>query len=571
MEHLAEREIEKNSSLLSKERRIAAALIEGAAERSDIYRDAETDVDLLVNELINGAKITLRDIRRDIVGEEQALKEVERGRKTDADYAVEADERRQYRRLAREEETKIRLKRETEERERRAEETRRKKEEFELRERERKEREENRRAEKERQYELEKQKERERKRRYEEERERERQERRDRRNCEEEAAKKKGRVRNVCDDGNIPRKGNPHKAERVKDLDEVALELLLREGQELAAKSRNRSETERPESLEPSSRKSLENGIKCKTNGSMIDEKPFKYGNKDQELDDESGAGQLEKRETLSGSINADVDRGRERGKHNEKGSFMQMQERNESRNHASSGKIIESDIHSQRREANRRDSNRIRGPAADFHQRSLESPKSIITDRNHSPRKRQRTRSRTPESRDRYVSGSAPGHSNDRESHNHKHSETSLRSQREESKQSANVHRRSLDDRYSSKDSQESYTKEKRERGRDQSRDRDGGRDYHESYDITRKRDRDMDRVRRSSRERDRDRDRDRYAERERNRLGGSERDRDRDRDRDRHRDGAYERERERRHHDDYAPVRHRSRERGHYRKWSR
>ena len=580
LEHLAEREIEESSSLLSKERRIAAALIEGAAERSDIYRVAEADVDSFVGELIDGAETTLRDIRSHVVGEEQALKEVERGQKTDADYAIEADERRQRRKLAREEEAKTRLKRETEERERRAEEARRKKEEFDLRERERKEREETRRAERERQFESEKLKERERKRRYVEEREQEREEKRERRRREEEAAKKVGRVHGACEDSNSPLKGSPQKAEKERDLDEVALELLLREGQELAAKSKNRSDTERPESLEPPSRKSLENGVKRKTGDIVNNEKLSKYSNKDHELKDDSDASQIQKpalcasrsgQESLSRNINAVTDKGHEQGKHGEKESFIEVQERNESRNHISSEKIIRSDANSQEREAGRRDSNRSRGPAADLHRRSLICPKSDIAGRNHSPRKRHRTRSRTPESVDRYVPSSARGRSNDRKPHNHKHNETPQRPQREESNQPTYAHPYSLDDRYSSKDTRASYNRERRDRSRDRSRDCDTSREYRASHDSTKSRDRDMSRATRSSR----DRDRDRFVERERNRPGGSEsdglRDRDRDRDRNRHRDGAYEKERERRRHDDYVSIRHRSRERGQYRKWSR
>jgi hypothetical protein len=254
LEALIESEIDQNPSLLSKDRRIAAALVEGAAERSAIYRTAESDVDGFVNELLGVAELTLRGIRQDTVGKEVAAEEASKGSKTDEEYAREADTRRAARARAREEELRREREREEEQKRQLAEEKRRRRREDEMREKERAEREERKRAEREARYEDDKERQRERHRAREREREYERErdgaERRERRVRDEESSRYER-------DGHERRRSrgeDTRMSSYVKEensLDEVALQLLLREGQELAAKSRPKPEVERSDSLEP--------------------------------------------------------------------------------------------------------------------------------------------------------------------------------------------------------------------------------------------------------------------------------------------------------------------------------
>jgi hypothetical protein len=175
LDQIAEREIDRQPDLLSKDRRIAAALIEGAAERSDIYKIAGAYVDDLVAKLLGQAEGQMREIRIGDIGETAAADEKTRGNKTEDDYTQEAAERKVKRNQEREEVKEKARKKEREAKRQAEEEKRRRKEEEEAREKERADREEKRKKERE-------DRERERQEAYEKERE----ERRERRRREEE-------------------------------------------------------------------------------------------------------------------------------------------------------------------------------------------------------------------------------------------------------------------------------------------------------------------------------------------------------------------------------------------------
>ncbi|KAF2104828.1 hypothetical protein NA57DRAFT_71033 [Rhizodiscina lignyota] len=262
LEGIVESETDRDPSLLAKDRRIAAPLIEGSAERSDIYRVVEDKVNQFVQELLVDAEQQLRAIRRQDVGEETAANEQRIGSKTEEEWAQEAEARRNERVEALEEEKEKERRRDREERKKVEDERRKRREEEEAREKERKEREDRRRAEREAEREREKERERKRQEEYEREQEqyeREREERRERRRREErereeyerERTRGRERRRQSIDQGakSIP-------PEQEKDLEEVALMELLKEGQK-AAKSRQRPELERSEDLEPPARKML--------------------------------------------------------------------------------------------------------------------------------------------------------------------------------------------------------------------------------------------------------------------------------------------------------------------------
>jgi COMPASS (Complex proteins associated with Set1p) component shg1 len=250
IQQCAEGEIERKSELLSKDRRIAAALIEGAAERTDIYKIVGACVDDMVATLLGEAEVNMRAIRAKDIGEEAAADEHVRGGKTDDQYIREAEERKAGRYQKREEaKEKIRQK-EREAKRVAEEERRRKKEEDAARDKERADREEKRRKEREDQ-------ERERQEAF----DREREERRERRRREEERFRDESYARERDRDTRKrerqdaePSSGAPLVTE--KDLEEAALEELLREGQ-MAAKSRNRPALETDDALEPPPRKVL--------------------------------------------------------------------------------------------------------------------------------------------------------------------------------------------------------------------------------------------------------------------------------------------------------------------------
>ncbi|KAE9985747.1 hypothetical protein BLS_005713 [Venturia inaequalis] len=271
IERLAESEVDRQPNLLSKERRQAVALIEGAVERSEIYRNAQTNVDQLVQQLLSQAEDTLRDFRRREVGIEAALEELKHGSKSDEEYEREFNKRRQERLAEAEEENERYKREEEEERLRKEEEKKRRKEEEEAlekeREKERAEREERRKRErdereKEREAEIEREREERRERRKrEEERYHQESHDRERRTKERDRSRERRRARDDSRERSRRYSPEPRREEEVpfteQSLEEIALQELLAEGQKLAKKSSKPPTRARSPSIEPPPRKIL--------------------------------------------------------------------------------------------------------------------------------------------------------------------------------------------------------------------------------------------------------------------------------------------------------------------------
>ena len=99
---VAEKEVERNpQQLLTLDRRKAAALIDGALERSGVYHKAEDVIGKLID--VDGIEERIREIRRADIGEEAASAEMTRGAKTDDEYAADTEARRAERERIREE------------------------------------------------------------------------------------------------------------------------------------------------------------------------------------------------------------------------------------------------------------------------------------------------------------------------------------------------------------------------------------------------------------------------------------------------------------------------------------
>ncbi|KAK7192037.1 hypothetical protein PSPO01_01609 [Paraphaeosphaeria sporulosa] len=147
---LVDRETDKNPSLLSRDPNMAAGLIEGAGERSDIYKAARDAIEEMVNNLIESqGRDKMREYRVAEVGEEVAAEEEQRGSKSEEEWAREAEQRRSEREAVREKEMEEERAREKEEKARKEERRRREREEDEARAKERQERAEKRRQEEE--------------------------------------------------------------------------------------------------------------------------------------------------------------------------------------------------------------------------------------------------------------------------------------------------------------------------------------------------------------------------------------------------------------------------------------
>ncbi|KAJ4323327.1 hypothetical protein N0V94_001943 [Neodidymelliopsis sp. IMI 364377] len=152
LEELVDRETDRNPSLLSKDPRVAATLIEGAGERSDIYGKITQTVSTLLDQLIEQQGLPkMREHRIQEVGAEVAAEEEKRGSKTEEQWAQEADARRQEREAVLEKEREKERERERAEKTKREERKRRQKEEDEAREKARQEEKERRRKEREQQ------------------------------------------------------------------------------------------------------------------------------------------------------------------------------------------------------------------------------------------------------------------------------------------------------------------------------------------------------------------------------------------------------------------------------------
>ncbi|KAI4163430.1 MAG: hypothetical protein LQ342_002937 [Letrouitia transgressa] len=264
---LAEAEIDRDPSLLSRERGKAAAMMQGPIDRTDIYKGIESCLERIIAKHLGSVHEAAREVRRAEIGEEIAAEEEARGNKTDEQYAQEiaaireAKEalRKQEEARKRRQEEKLKLQEEEErkrielERLRKAD-LRRKQAlaEQELREKERKEREE---AER-----LEEQEARERVERYE-------RLKRDQTTSNTHSPHERDRSRRCSPDRyDQSRETSRNRAQEAeselpthhvdeKALEEAALELLLKEGRELAARSGSKVEVERSNSLEPPHRK----------------------------------------------------------------------------------------------------------------------------------------------------------------------------------------------------------------------------------------------------------------------------------------------------------------------------
>ncbi|KAL8739407.1 MAG: hypothetical protein Q9190_007794 [Brigantiaea leucoxantha] len=270
LNELAEAEIDRDPSLLSRERGKAAAMMQGPIDRTDIYKSIESSLEDLIAKHLNHIYEAAREVRRADIGEEAVAKEEALGNKTDEEYAREAAVRREAREAQRKQEEA--RKRRQEEKERLQEEEEKKKAELErLRKADLRRKEViaiNERREKERQ-------EREEARKLQEEKERESRE-------QNEQSRREDTARNGYHSQYYERDRSPpypaarHQKSREpshsrtrepspgppapqvdeKALEEAALELLIREGRANAAKFGSRTELERSESLEPPLRKS---------------------------------------------------------------------------------------------------------------------------------------------------------------------------------------------------------------------------------------------------------------------------------------------------------------------------
>ncbi|KAI9859857.1 MAG: hypothetical protein M1824_003637 [Vezdaea acicularis] len=284
---IAEAKIDEDPAILSKDRGKATTLVEGAVDRAKVYDIVGSNFRALFNEEYPEALEKVRAMRRKDVGEEQAASEQQRGNKTDEEYSAETRSRlAERRRIREEEELKQREAERAEARRRRQEEERQQEEAREQEAQEKIERDKAREAERERRrkaeqdYDRERAEERERKQRHEREREREwEQEERRRRDRDRDwdRGRHKGRDKELAmedtqaspwrvDDRNddYASSGAERSDKKLpivlapedeEALAEEALSLLLREGQEAAAKSRQRPEQDRSESLEPPTRR----------------------------------------------------------------------------------------------------------------------------------------------------------------------------------------------------------------------------------------------------------------------------------------------------------------------------
>ncbi|KAL8710043.1 MAG: hypothetical protein Q9220_005314 [cf. Caloplaca sp. 1 TL-2023] len=264
LNELADAEIDRDPSLLSRDRGKAATLLQGAVDRSDIYKGVETSLDQLISEHLNYILAAGREIRKADIGEVAAAEEQRRGDITDEEYAKEAATKRDARqRQKKQDETR---KRREEEKEQLRIATMKQEAELEkLRKMDERRRE--------REAREEKLKEERRKKADEEEERRKRYEERTR----EEAAKRDPSHQTI--EQAIFRHGSSAGLERTKKvssrspqrhvdkqnltatatipnidekaIEEAALEELLREGRELIAKSGTKPQVDRSESLDP--------------------------------------------------------------------------------------------------------------------------------------------------------------------------------------------------------------------------------------------------------------------------------------------------------------------------------
>ncbi|KAL8833339.1 MAG: hypothetical protein Q9170_004328 [Blastenia crenularia] len=266
---LADAEVERDPSLLSRDRRKAQLLMQGAIDRSDIYKMVEQSLDQLISEHLNHVLAAGRDIRKAEIGEEAAANEVRRGNISDEEYAKDTAARREARERRRKQD-ETRKRREEEKEQLRAEATKKEAELERLRKaderrRERKAKEEKLDVERRRRIEAED----ERRKHFEQ---RKKEEAENERSLDRPKEEPRSRHRSI-EKATAAIKGSFESPYAVKEEDSIAaanvvpqidekaieaaaLEELLRESRELAAKSSSKPQVERSESLDPPYRKS---------------------------------------------------------------------------------------------------------------------------------------------------------------------------------------------------------------------------------------------------------------------------------------------------------------------------
>lgn len=227
-------EIERDpAKYLAKDRRLAAPLLEGAAARADIYPATEADIDRYITQYLKDAETALRDIRRKEIGEDAAREEEANGARSDEAYAADAEVRRQKRAKLYIEQLKIQKKKEKEAKKKAELEALKAREAELLKEKERLERDAKRRQDKEIIRKKEEERKKERLKQMEEEREKKRKEREaEEKKLEEERALRKKK----------------EEEEEHKRLEAEAERMLLRESQRMMEKTsrREREHTEDP-------------------------------------------------------------------------------------------------------------------------------------------------------------------------------------------------------------------------------------------------------------------------------------------------------------------------------------
>ncbi|KAE8163320.1 complex proteins associated with Set1p component shg1-domain-containing protein [Aspergillus tamarii] len=536
---LAESEITREPELLSRERGKAATLIEGAVDRSDIYKTVEASLDALASKHLPAILESIREIRRQDVGEEAAALEEQAGNKTDEDYAAHVKAKREEREKVWQETLRKQKEAEEEEARRKAEEKRKQRELDRQKEEEerarRKEREEQRRAEQRAQDE---QREKERQERYERRRREEREKYRDwrdrsrtrDRDSERDRDRDRDRYRrdrslgHRSDRGLSPRLRDsrrdtpatpkeptpapppPPPPVDEKSLEEAALQLLLKEGEELAAKARQKPEFDFEEA------EAIENGLKpppTKPKGTS----ESKFSNTP----------------TKSGSPAVDTDQSRRRGSNVDERNRTRRRDGSRSRSRRRYTSRFDED-----RRSSRDMSARPRDRAPDDRLAIRDFREDRYGDRSYRPNRRSRSRSTTrgqDRDRDRKL---------ERTRSRPRYRERSTERDRERERERDHDYRR---DRSRDRD------RERRDRDRDHDRDRERERERDRDKERDRDRDGDRDdyRRRRYSRSRSRPRYRSRSRSRQRHREREQDRDRDRDRDRGRERDTERDSKRER------------------------
>ncbi|KNG81576.1 arginine rich protein [Aspergillus nomiae NRRL 13137] len=525
---LAESEITREPELLSRERGKAATLIEGAVDRSDIYKTVEASLDALASKHLPAILESIREIRREEIGDEAAAREEQAGNKTDEDYAAHVKAKREEREKVWQETLRKQKEAEEEEARRKAEEKRKQRELDRQKEEERarrREREEQRRAEQRVQDE---QREKERQERYERRRREEREKYRDwrdrsrtrDRDSERDRDRDRDRYRrdrslgHRSDRGLSPRVRDSRRDTSAtpkeptpaapppppppvdeKSLEEAALQLLLKEGEELAAKARQKPEFDFEEA------EAIENGLKpppTKPKGTS----ESKFSNTP----------------TKSGSPAVDTDQSWRRG--------STADERNRTRRRDDS-RSRSRRRYTSRFDENRRNSRDIsarpRDRASDDRLAIRDFREDRYGDRSYRPNRRSRSRSTTR------------GQDRDRDRERNLERTRSRPRYRERSTERD----RERDHEYR-RDRSRDRDRERRDRDRDHDRDRDRDRER----DRDRDGDRDDYRRRRYSRSRSRARYRSRSRSRQRHREREHDRDRDRGRERDKERDSKRERD---------------------------